>query len=75
MGVLTQRIRGFDVFVGIFRICTRVEGGSHAGRKTKFAPVKSFRFSQLFLGILLSEFRSSNCALWSGFMNDVKDVY
>ena len=30
---------------------------SHAGRKTTFAPVKSLRFSELFLGILLSKFR------------------
>jgi len=29
----------------------------YAGRKTKFAPVKSLRFSELFLGILLSKFR------------------
>jgi len=28
----------------------------HAGRKTKFAPVKSLRFSELFFGILLSKF-------------------
>jgi len=30
---------------------------SDAGRRTKFAPVKSLRFSELFLRILLSEFR------------------
>ena len=29
----------------------------HANRRTKFAPVKSLRFSELFLGILLFEFR------------------
>ena len=29
----------------------------NASRTTKFAPVKSFRFSELFLGIFLSEFR------------------
>jgi len=32
-------------------------GGLHAGRTTKFAPVKSLRFSELILGILLFEFR------------------
>jgi len=30
---------------------------TNAGRTTKFALVKSLRFSELFLGILLSEFR------------------
>jgi len=29
---------------------------SYAGRTTKFAPVKSLRFSELILGSLLSEF-------------------
>ena len=29
----------------------------YAGRRSKSAPVKSFRFSELFLVILLSEFR------------------
>jgi len=29
----------------------------YAGRTTKFAPVKSLRFSELILGILLFEFR------------------
>ena len=33
------------------------EEDSDAGRTTKFAPEKSLRFSELFLGILLSEFR------------------
>jgi len=34
-----------------------MECSSYAGRRTKFAPVKSLRFSELFLGILRSEFR------------------
>ena len=34
-----------------------VVGQRNAGRTTKFAPVKSLRFSELIFGILLSEFR------------------
>ena len=34
-----------------------MECSSYASRRTKFAPVKSLRFFELFLGILLSEFR------------------
>ena len=37
------------------RLCNEKE--ANAGRRTKFAPGTSLRFSELFLGILLSEFR------------------
>jgi len=36
---------------------TKVLVFSHAGRRSKFAPVQSLRFSELILGIFLSEFR------------------
>jgi len=49
---------------------------SDAGRTTKFAPVKSLRFSELFLGILLSEFRFTVfLPLGSGFMNPPPSVF
>jgi len=47
-----------------------------AGRTTKFALVKSLWFSELFLGILLSEFRVTvSFLLGSGFMNPPTSVF
>jgi len=37
MRVLRQRIRGFDIFGGIFRFCTGVEGGSQVEGGRQFA--------------------------------------
>ena len=47
---------------------------ANAGRMTNLAPVKSVRFSELILWILLCEFRFTvlfplGCGTWSGFMN------
>jgi len=48
----------------------------NACRTTKFAPVKSLRFSELFLGILLSEFRFTVFfPLGSGFMDPPLSVF
>jgi len=53
-----------------------VVGERDAGCTTKFAPVKSLRFSELFFGILLSEFRfTAFFFLGSGFMNPPPSVF
>jgi len=52
------------------------EKACDASRATKFALVKSLRFSELFLGIILSEFRFTVFfPLGSGFMNPPPSVF